>query len=79
MDINNFDYKSYQIKHANASTLAEKQALNLELKQIYAALSEDDKLIFNKGLTAFLATETNRLGSDYEAIKYQTDGQVHDN
>ncbi len=79
MDINNFDYKSYQIKHANASTLAEKQALNQELKEIYASLNEEDKLIFNKGLTAFLAIETNRLGSDYEAIKKQADGQVHDN
>lgn len=79
MDIANFDFKSYQIKHANASSEAEKKALNQELKDIYALLSAEDKFIFNKGLTAFLAIEQDRLASDYNAIKKQAGGEVQDN
>ena len=33
----NFDYKQYQMRAANASSLEEKGAINQELKNLYAS------------------------------------------
>jgi hypothetical protein len=68
MDFINFDYKSYQIRHANASTNEEKAAINLELKEMYQLLSAEEKKAFDKGLDAFLIKEKNNLYSQYQAI-----------
>jgi hypothetical protein len=66
-----FDYKSYQMRAANASSLAEKAAINQELKDLYASLSPADKKKFDDGLDAFLKAESSRLKADYEAARGQ--------
>ncbi len=38
-----FDYKKYQMRAANAATIEEKLAINQELKDLYANLSEIEK------------------------------------
>ncbi len=63
-----FDYKSYQIRAANASTIEEKAAINQELKGYYAALSQDEKKKFDIGLDLFLKKEKNKLEAQYQAI-----------
>ena len=68
MDFINFDYKSYQIRHANASNNEEKAAINLELKELYNSLTIEDKIVFDNGLDAFLIKEKNNLYSQYQAI-----------
>jgi hypothetical protein len=66
-----FDYKSYQMRHANASTLEEKMAINQELKDLYNTFSEEEKKAFDKGLEDFLRKEKNNLESHYQAIMNQ--------
>ncbi|WP_247237898.1 hypothetical protein [Telluribacter sp. SYSU D00476] len=53
----------------NAHSEEERAAINQELKDLYASLSEDDKADFNRQLQSFLAREVGRLKSDYESIK----------
>ena len=45
-----FNLKSYHIRGINASTEAEKLAVNQELKYLYESLSEEDKKDFNEQL-----------------------------
>lgn len=63
-----FDFKRYHMRSINAASGEERAAINQELKDLYASLSEEDKQDFNAQLQKFLATEVGRLKSDYEAI-----------
>jgi len=63
-----FDFKRFHIRSINAASGDERAAINQELKDLYASLSEADKEAFNAQLQKFLATEVGRLKSDYEAI-----------
>lgn len=63
-----FDFKRYHMRSSNAASGEERAAINQELKDLYASLSEEDKEDFNVQLQKFLATEVGRLKSDYEAI-----------
>lgn len=64
-----YNFKKYHIRSINARSEEERAAINQELKDLYASLSEDDKADFNRQLQAFLAREVGRLKSDYESIK----------
>lgn len=64
-----FDYKKYQMRHANASTNEEKLAINQELKELYATFSQEEKIAFDKGLDEFLKKEKASLEAQYQAIK----------
>lgn len=66
-----FDFKSYHVRAINAHSDLEKVAINQELKDYYASLSEEEKRFFNIELQKYLMQEVGRLGSDYEAIKDQ--------
>ena len=62
-----FDFKRYHIRSMNA-TDEERAELNLELKNLYESLSEDDKKAFNAQLRKFLSSEVGRIKSDYESV-----------
>ena len=64
-----YDFRRYHIRAINASSHAERAAINQELKDIYASLSDGEKDEFNRQLQAFLAKETGRIKSDYESVK----------
>ena len=64
-----YNFKKYHIRSINARSEEERAAINQELKDLYASLSEDDKADFNRQLQAFLTREVGRLKSDYESIK----------
>jgi hypothetical protein len=64
-----WDFRSYHVRAINASTETEKAAINKELKDIYDSLNEEDKVLFNNGLQAFLTKQYNTLADDYENIK----------
>lgn len=66
-----FDFKSYHLRGIHAASETEKQSINQELKDLYDSLTVGEKRIFNLELQKFLALETSRLGSDYDAIKNQ--------
>ncbi len=63
-----YNFKKFHIRAINAATEEEKQAINQELKDLYASLSEEDKAVFNEQLQKFLIQETARLKSDYESV-----------
>lgn len=65
----NFDFKRFHIRSMNAGSDQERAAINQELKDLYAALSEDDKKVFNEQLQKFLAKEVSRIKSDYESVQ----------
>jgi hypothetical protein len=64
-----FDFKKYHVKAMNASTEAEKNAINTELKDYYAALSEEEKVPFNEALQSFLIKEMAGIKSVYDGVK----------
>ena len=70
-----YDFKKYHYRSINASTDAERAAINQELKDLYASLPEEEKEEFNRQLQAFLAKEVGRLKSNYESVK----GSLGDN
>lgn len=63
-----FDFKRYHIRSMNAGTDEERAAINQELKDLYASLSEEEKVDFNKQLQTFLTTQVARIKSDYESV-----------
>ncbi|WP_201747704.1 hypothetical protein [Dyadobacter flavalbus] len=65
----NFDFKRFHIRSMNAGSDQERAAINQELKDLYASLSEDDKKIFNEQLQTFLTKEVSRIKSDYESVQ----------
>lgn len=62
-----FDFKRYHIRSMNASD-EERAEINLELKNLYDSLSEENKALFNTQLQKFLASEVGRIKSDYESV-----------
>lgn len=64
-----FDFRRYHIRSINAATDAERAAINQELKDLYASLSDAEKDEFNQQLQAFLSKEVGRIKSDYESVK----------
>ncbi len=66
--MSDFDFKRYHMRSINASSSEERAAINQELKDLYATLSEEEKNAFNAQLQRFLSTEAGRLKSDYESI-----------
>jgi len=64
-----FDFRKFHVRGINASTAAEKEAINQELKDVYDALSEDDKKAFNEQLQVFLMTQYKTIGDDYQSLK----------
>lgn len=67
-DMPTFDFKRYHMRSINAASGEERTAINQELKDLYATLSEMEQDEFNAQLQLFLATEVGRLKSDYESI-----------
>ena len=65
----NFDFKRFHIRSMNAGSDQERAAINQELKDLYASLSEDDKKVFNEQLQKFLTKEVSRIKSDYESVQ----------
>lgn len=63
-----FDFKRFHLRSINAQSPEEVAAINQELKDLYATLSEDDKAVFNQQLQKFLSHEVGRLKSDYESV-----------
>ena len=70
-----YDFRSYHYRSINAANDAERAAINQELKDLYAALPDEEKEAFNQQLQTFLAKEMGRLKSDYESVK----GSLGDN
>lgn len=64
-----FNLKSYHIRGMNASSEAEKAAINKELKDLYESLSDEDKKDFNTQLQTFLIKEMSTINSFYQATK----------
>jgi uncharacterized protein (UPF0335 family) len=63
------DFKKYHLRSINAHSDEERAAINQELKDLYASLSEADQTAFNEQLQAFLSKEVGRLKSDYESVR----------
>ncbi|MFN4085505.1 MAG: hypothetical protein ACK4LB_06140 [Spirosomataceae bacterium] len=68
-----FQFKSYHIRSMNAQTEEEKNAINQELKDLYASLSENEKQRFNEELQTFLIKELGTIQSMYQAAKEEGD------
>lgn len=67
-----FDFKKYHVRGMNASSEAEKQAINNELKAYYESLSDAEKVIFNDELQAFLIKEFAAIKSVYDGVNQPT-------
>jgi len=63
-----FDFKKYHVRAMNASSEAEKAQINQELKDLYEALDEESKKIFNEELQQFLIKEYAAINSMYTGI-----------
>ena len=75
MKMTQYDFRKYHYRSINAATDAERVAINQELKDLYATLTDSEKEEFNRQLQAFLAKEMGRLKSNYESVK----GNLGDN
>ncbi|AFK04406.1 hypothetical protein Emtol_3277 [Emticicia oligotrophica DSM 17448] len=64
-----FNLKSYHIRGMNAASEEEKLAINQELKDLYASLSEEDKVDFNEQLQTFIIKEMAAIKSVYDAAQ----------
>ncbi|RFS14637.1 hypothetical protein [Emticicia sp. C21] len=64
-----FNLKSYHIRAMNASSEAEKTAINQELKDLYESLPAEDKKDFNEQLQSFLIKEMATINSFYQSTK----------
>jgi len=64
-----YNFKKYHYRSISAADNAERAAINQELKDLYASLSDEEKDEFNRQLQAFLAKEMGRIKSDYESVK----------
>ena len=68
-DMKIYDFKPYHTRSINAATPNERAAINQELKDLYAALPDDEKVDFNRQLQAFLTQTIGRVKSDYESVR----------
>lgn len=64
-----FDFKSYHMRAINAEDETEKAKINLELKQVYESLSDEDKKEFNLQLEKFLIKEYAAYRSVIDGVK----------
>ena len=64
-----FDFRKFHVRSINAASDAERQAINQELKAVYAALDETEKVQFNEELQRFLVGQYKTLSDDYQAVK----------
>ncbi|MFT7249066.1 MAG: hypothetical protein ACI9DJ_002452 [Algoriphagus sp.] len=64
-----FDFKKYHVRAMNAANETEKAAINTELKDYYASLSEDEKTGFNEALQYFLVKELGKIKSVYDGVQ----------
>ena len=64
-----FDFRKFHVRSINAASDAERQAINQELKTVYAALDETEKVQFNEELQRFLVGQYKNLSDDYQAVK----------
>lgn len=67
--MSDFNFKDFHIRSINAANDAERAAINQELKDIYASLSEEEKVAFNEQLQQFLVRQYKAIGDEYEALK----------
>jgi len=67
--MSDFNFKDFHIRSINATNDAERAAINQELKDIYASLSEEEKVAFNQQLQQFLVRQYKAIGDEYEALK----------
>jgi hypothetical protein len=65
----NYNLKSFHVRGMNASSEAEKLAINQELKDLYDSLSDEDKKDFNEQLQTFLIKEMAAIKSVYDAAQ----------
>jgi hypothetical protein len=63
-----WDFRSFHVRAINAGSETEKAAINAELKATYEKLNDEDKVLFNTSLQAFLVKQYKNLGDDYENI-----------
>lgn len=63
-----FDFKKYHMRAMNASSETERAQINRELKELYEALDEESKKIFNEELQVFLLKEYTAINSMYTGI-----------
>jgi hypothetical protein len=63
------NFREFHIRSINAKDEQERTAINQELKDIYASLSEEEKSVFNAELQSFLVNQYKTIGDDYEALK----------
>ena len=64
-----YDFRKYHYRSINAANDVERAAINQELKDLYASLTDEEKEEFNRQLQTFLAQEMGRLKSNYESVK----------
>jgi hypothetical protein len=64
-----YNFREFHIRSINAKDEQERAAINQELKDIYASLSEEERVAFNVELQAFLVNQYKTIGDDYEALK----------
>lgn len=64
-----FNFKRFYVRSINAASGAERQAINAELKALYASLTETEKQRFNAELQAFLVQEYQAIGAEYQALR----------
>lgn len=64
-----FDFKKYHFRAMNAPDEASKQAINQELKDLYASLNEAEQKAFNEELQQFLIRQYADLTQQVEALK----------
>ena len=69
-----YDFRNYHYRSINAASDAERNAINQELKDLYASLPDEEKDEFNRQLQTFLAQEMGRLKSGYESVKGNLEG-----
>ena len=68
-----FDFKKYHVRAMNASSEAEKSAINKELKDFYEQLPEVEKKSFNEELQSFLIKEMANIKSVYDGATSPSD------
>ncbi len=58
-----WEFSRYHYRAINAKSEEEKKAINQELKDIYEALSDEEKTEFNTALQKFLVSEYAKIAS----------------
>ncbi len=64
-----FDFKKYHVRAMNSDSEEEKAAINLELKDLYETLTEEEKIRFNEELQSFLISQMAAIKSVYDGVQ----------